>query len=223
MHLSGIAEWEDLKSPLLPHLNSLDGGSQILVPGCGNSRLSEYLYDEGFKGITNIDFSKVAITGMLRKNVRSGRRWRRVMDMTLACRLSRVLMLDDESFDAVVAYVDWMLMSLGMKDNLSRLCPISSSIKSFVDSNGSQIENSAKGKLEELSPGRAGSILTLGELVASNHFTNDDCDGFLLTKIFLDISHASLSMDEIQLTSEGRMGLKIRKPALWKRGNPKNL
>ncbi|KAG9160072.1 hypothetical protein Leryth_005802 [Lithospermum erythrorhizon] len=90
------AEWEDLKSPLLPHLNSLDGGSQILVPGCGNSRLSEYLYDEGFKGITNIDFSKVAITGMLRKNVRVRKemKWR-VMDMTH-------MQLDDESFDAVV-------------------------------------------------------------------------------------------------------------------------
>ncbi|KAL0392577.1 UNVERIFIED_CONTAM: eEF1A lysine and N-terminal methyltransferase [Sesamum radiatum] len=40
----------------------------ILVPGCGNSRLSEHLYDAGFKNITNVDFSKVVISDMLRKN-----------------------------------------------------------------------------------------------------------------------------------------------------------
>lgn len=90
------AEWEELREPLLSYLNScLDGGvseavegderfrMQILVPGCGNSKLSEHLYDEGFKCIVNIDFSKVVISDMLRRNirVRPAMRWR-VMDMT---------------------------------------------------------------------------------------------------------------------------------------------
>jgi SAM-dependent methyltransferase len=92
------AEWAELRDPLLSHLSNLNqlqepspssaasSGSispQILVPGCGNSRLSEHLYDVGFKSITNIDFSKVVISDMLRRNVRErpGMRWR-VMDMT---------------------------------------------------------------------------------------------------------------------------------------------
>ncbi|XP_052189283.1 uncharacterized protein LOC127799356 isoform X2 [Diospyros lotus] len=85
------AEWPQLREPLLSHFHApqaageepLSSSLQILVPGCGNSRLSEHLYDAGFKDITNIDFSKVVISDMLRRNVRSrpGMRWR-VMDMT---------------------------------------------------------------------------------------------------------------------------------------------
>ena len=36
--------------------------------GCGNSRLSEELYEEGFEDITNIDFSTKVITQMEEKN-----------------------------------------------------------------------------------------------------------------------------------------------------------
>ncbi|KAK3008051.1 hypothetical protein RJ639_013687 [Escallonia herrerae] len=89
------AEWPQLRDPLLSHLPSpppafaavegveAESPVQILVPGCGNSRLSEHLYDAGFRDVTNIDFSKVVISEMLRRNVRSrpGMRWR-VMDMT---------------------------------------------------------------------------------------------------------------------------------------------
>ncbi|KAK4433816.1 eEF1A lysine and N-terminal methyltransferase [Sesamum alatum] len=68
----------------------------ILVPGCGNSRLSEHLYDAGFKNITNVDFSKVVISDMLRKNVRERpeMKWR-VMDMTS-------MQFANESFNAIV-------------------------------------------------------------------------------------------------------------------------
>ncbi|KAJ4955169.1 hypothetical protein NE237_011952 [Protea cynaroides] len=105
------AEWQNLRDPLISHLSSLyppsgdDGvpapevaaaSLQILVPGCGNSRLSEHLYDAGFRSITNFDFSKVVISDMLRRNVRSrpGMRWR-VMDMTS-------MQFMDETFDAVL-------------------------------------------------------------------------------------------------------------------------
>ncbi|XP_021593869.1 eEF1A lysine and N-terminal methyltransferase isoform X2 [Manihot esculenta] len=102
------AEWTELRQPLLAlldgapptgnHDTSLHPNSplQILVPGCGNSRLSEHLYDAGFKDITNIDFSKVVISDMLRRNVRErpGMRWR-VMDMT-------GMQFADETFDAVL-------------------------------------------------------------------------------------------------------------------------
>ncbi|KAL6342807.1 hypothetical protein AAG906_016642 [Vitis piasezkii] len=104
------AEWPQLKDPLLSHLSSTappsdpasappqppPPPSQILVPGCGNSRLSEHLYDAGFHGITNVDFSKVVISDMLRRNVRSrpDMRWR-VMDITS-------MQFPDGSFDAIL-------------------------------------------------------------------------------------------------------------------------
>ncbi|KAM7488923.1 hypothetical protein LguiB_026407 [Lonicera macranthoides] len=107
------ADWPQLRHPLLSHLStdepsessstSSAGGeveasssAQILVPGCGNSRLSEHLYDAGFRDITNIDFSKVVISEMLRRNVRlrPGMRWR-VMDMTS-------MQFVDGTFDAVI-------------------------------------------------------------------------------------------------------------------------
>ncbi|GFP80678.1 methyltransferase-like protein 13 [Phtheirospermum japonicum] len=93
------AEWPQLQSLLTSHLLSqstpppessgappsalLAAEVKILVPGCGNSKLSEHLYDAGFTDITNLDFSKVVISDMLRRNVRErpGMKWR-VMDMT---------------------------------------------------------------------------------------------------------------------------------------------
>ncbi|XP_050372239.1 uncharacterized protein LOC126790137 [Argentina anserina] len=87
------AEWSELRHPLLSHLPP---NPQILIPGCGSSRLSEHLYDAGFTSITNIDFSKVAISDCLRRNVRLRplMRWR-IMDMT-------AMQLENEAFDAVV-------------------------------------------------------------------------------------------------------------------------
>ncbi|KAK7247088.1 hypothetical protein RIF29_41965 [Crotalaria pallida] len=88
------AEWAQLKDPLLSLIQP--PSNHLLVPGCGNSRLSEHLYDSGFISITNIDFSKVVISDMLRRNVRDRphMRWR-VMDMTQ-------MQFEDETFDAVI-------------------------------------------------------------------------------------------------------------------------
>ncbi|XP_071706124.1 uncharacterized protein [Rutidosis leptorrhynchoides] len=93
------AEWPQLRDLLFTHLSSdktTKSEVQILVPGCGNSRLSEQLYDAGFKSITNIDFSKVVIVDMLKRNLRARpcMRWR-VMDMTS-------MQFADKSFDAAL-------------------------------------------------------------------------------------------------------------------------
>ncbi|KAL2530193.1 S-adenosyl-L-methionine-dependent methyltransferase superfamily protein [Forsythia ovata] len=108
------AEWPQLRDILKTHLSSssppLESSAEsgrdtphvaleevrILVPGCGNSRLSEHLYDLGFRNITNVDFSKVVISDMLRKNVRDRpeMKWR-VMDMTS-------MQFVNESFDAIL-------------------------------------------------------------------------------------------------------------------------
>ncbi|XXG50309.1 hypothetical protein AAC387_Pa02g4344 [Persea americana] len=92
------AEWATLRDPLISALSSLPSPKplQILVPGCGNSQLSEQLYDAGFRHLTNIDFSKVVVSDMLRRHVRSRAemRWR-VMDMTQ-------MQFADEFFDAIL-------------------------------------------------------------------------------------------------------------------------
>lgn len=104
------AEWPQIQNLLTTHLSSssLPPESEgalprvepelmsILVPGCGNSRLSEHLYDAGFRNITNVDFSKVVISNMLRRNVRERpeMKWR-VMDMT-------EMQFVNESFDAII-------------------------------------------------------------------------------------------------------------------------
>lgn len=41
---------------------------QVLVVGCGNSELSEQLYDVGFKHLTNIDISETVVTQMIQRN-----------------------------------------------------------------------------------------------------------------------------------------------------------
>ena len=41
---------------------------QVLNLGCGNSVLSEGLYDKGFKNIINIDISPVVIEQMQKRN-----------------------------------------------------------------------------------------------------------------------------------------------------------
>ncbi|ESR34200.1 methyltransferase 11 domain-containing protein [Citrus sinensis] len=92
------AEWPQLRDPLISLIGAPTSSPppQILVPGCGNSRLSEHLYDAGFHGITNVDFSKVVISDMLRRNVRDrpDMRWR-VMDMTS-------MQFMDETFDVIL-------------------------------------------------------------------------------------------------------------------------
>ena len=42
-------------------------GDKIVNIGCGNSRMSEEMYDEGYKHIVNIDFSPVCIAAMKEK------------------------------------------------------------------------------------------------------------------------------------------------------------
>ncbi|XP_074276180.1 uncharacterized protein LOC141599940 [Silene latifolia] len=96
------AEWTQLKPPLISLLSSSSSAGispdklQILVPGCGNSRLSEHLYDAGFHDITNVDFSKVVISDMLRRNVRDRPKMRwRVMDIT-------DMQFSDATFDIIL-------------------------------------------------------------------------------------------------------------------------
>ena len=49
-------------------LRKIQPSHAILVVGCGNSELSAELYDDGFKQITNVDFSPLVIQEMIQKH-----------------------------------------------------------------------------------------------------------------------------------------------------------
>ncbi|OBZ72113.1 Methyltransferase-like protein 13 [Grifola frondosa] len=48
-----------------------DKSARILMLGCGNSKLSEEIYDDGYKNIVNIDYSGVLIEKMRQKYIES--------------------------------------------------------------------------------------------------------------------------------------------------------
>ncbi|KAL0212374.1 hypothetical protein RCL1_006000 [Eukaryota sp. TZLM3-RCL] len=54
----------NLKDILSPYLQE---GMKILVVGCGNSRLSYQLYEDGFKNVVSIDIADSAINQMIEK------------------------------------------------------------------------------------------------------------------------------------------------------------
>ncbi|KAF9956097.1 hypothetical protein BGZ72_003034 [Mortierella alpina] len=85
--------YEDLKPLLNEHITSKD--ARILMLGCGNSTLSEDMYDDGFHNIVNIDFSKTVIDNMTEKcKDRVGMEW---IEMDI-----RDLKFEDGSFDIVI-------------------------------------------------------------------------------------------------------------------------
>ncbi|CAG8660092.1 9461_t:CDS:2 [Funneliformis caledonium] len=72
-----------------------DKNVSILMLGCGNSTLSEDMYDVGYHHITNVDFSETVIENMrFRCKDRTEMSWI-VMDV-------RDLTFQDETFDAVI-------------------------------------------------------------------------------------------------------------------------
>ncbi|KAL8026594.1 hypothetical protein ABFX02_14G038400 [Erythranthe guttata] len=95
------ADWPQLRTLLRNHLSFPPSAPPpeeltILVPACGNSRLSEHLYDDGFRNIINVDFSREVISAMMRRNLRDRpeMRWR-VMDMT-------DMQLSNGAFEAII-------------------------------------------------------------------------------------------------------------------------
>jgi len=56
--------WAGLKDVLMEYIQT---NHQVMNLGCGNSRLSEEMYEEGFHNITNVDISLVAIKAMQEK------------------------------------------------------------------------------------------------------------------------------------------------------------
>jgi len=83
-------ELEQLFSEIIPHRDV-----RILVLGCGNSTLSDRMWQAGYRNIVNVDFSAVVIEKMQRLYLdRPGMEWH-VMDV-------RGLEFEPSSFDVVI-------------------------------------------------------------------------------------------------------------------------
>uniref|UniRef100_A0A3P9KHG8 eEF1A lysine and N-terminal methyltransferase n=1 Tax=Oryzias latipes TaxID=8090 RepID=A0A3P9KHG8_ORYLA len=79
---------------------------KVLVLGCGNSELSEQLYDVGYKHLTNIDISETVVTHMNQRNAarRPGLSFHRVdATQTLYEDASFQVSLDKGTLDAMAA------------------------------------------------------------------------------------------------------------------------
>ena len=97
--------------------NSFEEKDTIINIGCGNSRLSEDMVEDGYKSITNIDISKVVIDQMLSKlGDKAGLTWKQ-MDAT-------TLDFPDEHFDSVIikGTMDAILCGEGSTTNVAKMC-----------------------------------------------------------------------------------------------------
>jgi ubiquinone/menaquinone biosynthesis C-methylase UbiE len=66
---------------------------RVLILGCGNSPLGSDMLDDGWKNITNIDFSSIVIEQMKKKH----------QDMNFICHdITKGIPFDDKSFDLIV-------------------------------------------------------------------------------------------------------------------------
>ncbi|KAF8745471.1 hypothetical protein AX14_008897 [Amanita brunnescens Koide BX004] len=93
-HFDWFKSYADLASYLhdLVPLRS----SRILVLGCGNSTLSEEMWDDGYQNVVNIDYSSVVIEQMRQRQAssRPGMQWHE-MDV-------RDLKFEEGAFDVVI-------------------------------------------------------------------------------------------------------------------------
>eukprot|EP00928_Gymnodinium_smaydae_P072785 TRINITY_DN56083_c0_g1_i1.p1 TRINITY_DN56083_c0_g1~~TRINITY_DN56083_c0_g1_i1.p1 ORF type:complete len:208 (+),score=50.63 TRINITY_DN56083_c0_g1_i1:94-717(+) len=105
--------WAGLKDTLLEYIRT---NNAILMLGCGNSRLSEEMYEEGYQNITNIDASSVVIKAMQEK-------YRDKQGMTYVQMDGRAMELADGSYNIVLdkACLDAILCGEGSTHNAQKL------------------------------------------------------------------------------------------------------
>ena len=104
--------YSGLKDLIAQYVKKTD---HILNVGCGNSRLSEDMYDDGYTSIANIDVSKVAVDQMVEKyRDKSGLTWQ---EMNMA-----TLEFPVETFDIVLdkGTVDSILCGEGSTGNVGK-------------------------------------------------------------------------------------------------------
>ncbi|KAF8074922.1 S-adenosyl-L-methionine-dependent methyltransferase [Lyophyllum atratum] len=104
-------DWFKSYADLAPFIRDLipDKESRILMLGCGNSQLSEEMWEDGYKRVVNTDYSSVVVEQMRHRhqNLRPEMEWHE-MDV-------RDLQFDDNSFDVAIdkGTMDAMMTSKG--------------------------------------------------------------------------------------------------------------
>ena len=108
-------------------LRKIQPSQSILVVGCGNSELSAELYDDGFKQITNVDFSPLVIQEMTSKHgvARPTMQWV-VGDMTAMDGFGNEsfdVVLDKGALDALMSEntPEVTLKAIAMLDEITRV------------------------------------------------------------------------------------------------------
>lgn len=90
-------DWLENYKSLKPLLSKyISRGDRILILGCGNSLLSEEMYDDGYTTIFNVDISDVVIETMIERNQKA----RPFMEWTVMDALD--LDLSEKTFDVVL-------------------------------------------------------------------------------------------------------------------------
>lgn len=113
-----LLTYQQVERHILPHLRYDDS---ILIIGCGNSSLSDDLFERGYQKITNIDFSETVISKMSSLSSQKGHtemKWL-VMDML-------DMKFDDMIFDIVLdkATMDALMVDEGDVWDPNRDCKV---------------------------------------------------------------------------------------------------
>lgn len=91
---------------------------KILMLGCGNADLSADMYDNGYKNITNVDFSKVVIEQMINKNgvERPEMTWQvlDITDMSVFETDTFDIVIDKSTIDSLFCTEDYILQVASM-------------------------------------------------------------------------------------------------------------
>ena len=91
---------------------------KILMLGCGNADLSANMYDNGYKNITNVDFSKVVIEQMINKNgvERPEMTWQvlDITDMSVFETYTFDIVIDKSTIDSLFCTEDYILQVASM-------------------------------------------------------------------------------------------------------------
>lgn len=105
-HYEWFKSYSDFKHLTAKHISKSD---RILVLGCGNSSMSEDMYNDGYKNIVNIDYSPVVIENMKKKCQNLVEMEWQVMDITN-------LQYSAESFDVIIEKGTLDALMVGIKD-----------------------------------------------------------------------------------------------------------